>query len=52
MKLDTMKPNQDRTLDGILESAVVVSWTDLMRDAQTGLIHIEYSFAPGGTVVT
>lgn len=50
MKLDTMEPNHDQTLEGILESAVVVSWTDLMRGAQTGLIHIEYAFAPGGTV--
>jgi hypothetical protein len=50
MKLDTMKPNQDQTLEGILESAVVVSWADLMRGAQTGLIHIEYAFAPGGTL--
>ena len=50
MKLDTMEPNHDKTLEGILESAVVVSWTDLMRGAQTGLIHIEYAFAPGGTV--
>jgi len=49
MKPDTMKPNQDKTLEGILESAVVVSWADLMRGAQTGLIHIEYAFAPGGT---
>jgi hypothetical protein len=50
MKLDTMKPNQDQTLEGILESAVVVSWANLMRGAQTGLIHIEYGFAPGGTL--
>jgi len=50
MKLDPMKLNQDQTLVGILESAVVVSWQDLMRGAQTGLIHIEYAFASGGTL--
>ncbi len=50
MKLDTMKPNQDHTLEGILESAVVVSWADLMRGTPTGLIHIEYAFALGGTL--
>ncbi len=50
MKLDTMKSNQDQTLEGILESAVVVSWADLMRGAPTGLIHIEYTFSPGGTL--
>jgi hypothetical protein len=50
MSLDTMNLNQDQTLEGILESAVVVSWQDLMRGAQSGLIHIEYAFAPGGTL--
>ena len=50
MKLDTMKPSQDQTLEGILESAVVVSWADLMRGTPTGLIHIEYAFALGGTL--
>jgi len=37
-------------LDRTLESAVIVSWSDLMHDAQTGLIHIEYGFAPTGTL--
>lgn len=50
MELDSVKPNQDQTLEGILESAVVVSWQDLMRGAQAGLIHIEYAFAAGGTL--
>jgi len=50
MKPDTTKPNQDQTLEGILESAVVVSWADLMRGAQTGLIHVEYGFALAGTL--
>lgn len=45
-----MKPDEKQSLDRILESAIVVSWDDLMRDAQTGLIHVEYSFAPSGTV--
>ena len=43
-----MNPNGN--LERILECAVVVSWADLMRDAQTGLIHIEYGFAPTGTL--
>lgn len=50
MKLDSTKPNQDHTLEEILEAAVVTNWADLMRGAQTGLIHIEYNFAPGGTL--
>src|ERR1700678_2714231 len=50
MELDSVRPNQDQTLERILESAVVVSWLDLMHGAQTGLIHIEYAFATGGTL--
>jgi hypothetical protein len=45
-----MKPNENESLERILESAVVLSWADLMRGAQTGLIHIEYGFAAGGTL--
>jgi hypothetical protein len=45
-----MTPENVQSLDQILESAVVSSWTDLMHDAQTGLIHIEYGFAAGGTL--
>lgn len=40
----------DRSLDHVLESAVISSWTALTRGAQTGLIHIEYGFAAGGSV--
>src|SRR5260370_19878580 len=45
-----MKSEVKQSLDRTLESAVIVSWADLMRDAQTGLIHIENGFAPTGTV--
>jgi len=45
-----MNPDENQSLDRILEAAVVVSWADLMRDAQTGLIHVEYGFAPTGTL--
>ncbi len=45
-----MKPKGDQSLERILESAIVVSWADLMGGAPTGLIHIEYGFAAGGTV--
>jgi len=44
-----MKFDQNQSLERILESAVVVSWEDLMH-AQTGLIHIKYDFAPDGTL--
>jgi hypothetical protein len=45
-----MAINGNQTLDQILESAIVVSWADLMRGTEAGLIHIEYGFAPGGTL--
>jgi hypothetical protein len=42
-------PDQKRTIniqmDRMLESAVVLSWADLLNASQRGLIHIEY--APG-----
>ena len=37
-------------LDHILESAIVASWPDLMRGTHVGLVHIEYAFAPAGTL--
>ena len=43
-----MNPNGN--LERILESAVVIPWDDLTRGAHTGLIHIEYGFAAGGTL--
>ena len=45
-----MKPDENQSLERMLESAIVVSWADLMRGAQTGLIHIDYGFAAGGTL--
>jgi len=45
-----MENNGNQSLDQILESAIVVSWADLMHGAEAGLIHIEYGFAPGGTL--
>jgi hypothetical protein len=50
LQRETMEMNQSRNLDRILEAAVVASWADLMRAAQTGLVHIEYGFAPSGTL--
>jgi hypothetical protein len=45
-----LKVNEkNETLEHILKSAVVVSWADLMR-GRSGLIHIEYAFAPSGAL--
>jgi hypothetical protein len=45
-----MKPNENQSLEQILESAMVLSWADLMHGAPSGLMHIEYGFAPTGTL--
>jgi hypothetical protein len=45
-----MKSEVNQSLERTLESAVLVSWADLIHDAQTGLIHIEYGFASTGTL--
>jgi hypothetical protein len=40
---------QDENFEHILESAIIMSWADLMR-GRSGLIHIEYGFAPSATL--
>jgi hypothetical protein len=45
-----MKLDIAQSLDRILESAVIVSWPDLMRDTKSGLIHLEYAFLPDGAL--
>lgn len=36
-----MKLDIAQSLDRVLESAVIVSWADLMKDTKVGLIHLE-----------
>lgn len=45
-----MADHGNQSLDQILESAIVVSWADLVRGTEAGLIHIEYGFAPDCTL--
>ena len=45
-----MKPKRLQDLDRVLESAMVVSWRDLIHGMQNGLVHIEYGFSPSGTL--
>jgi hypothetical protein len=45
-----MKADEKQNLERVLESAIVVSWADLMRGAPSGLIHIEYDLTPAGTL--
>jgi hypothetical protein len=45
-----MQINEGQSLERVLESAVVVSWEDLMRGADKGLIHIDYGFGARGTL--
>jgi hypothetical protein len=39
-----------QSLDRLLESAVIQSWPDLMKDATPGLLHLEYVFAPDNSL--
>jgi len=45
-----MNSAANQSLDRTLECAILVSWPDLTHGAQTGLIHVEYGFAPTGTL--
>ena len=45
-----MKADEKQNLEGVLESAIIVSWADLMRGTPSGLIHIQYGFASDGTL--
>lgn len=45
-----MRLNENQYLERILESAVIVSWADLMSSTQSGLIQIEYGLSPSGTL--
>jgi hypothetical protein len=49
-ELVLMKSDEKQSLEQTLESAIVVSWKDLMHGTETGLVHIEYNFAPTGTI--
>src|SRR5579885_2827343 len=49
-ELTLMTLNDKQSIERILESAVVVSWTDLICGGKAGLIHVEYGFAPTGTL--
>jgi hypothetical protein len=40
-----MNPGSTQSIDRILESAVVQSWPDLMKNLTSGLLHLEYVFA-------
>jgi hypothetical protein len=50
MQNGPMNLDKSQSLDRTLESAILVSWADLMRGSADGLIHIEYGFAPTGTL--
>ena len=45
-----MKSYENQSLEQTLEASIVVSWADLMRGAEIGLVHVEYGFAPTGTL--
>lgn len=45
-----MTPRVRQNLGSILESAVVLSWADLLEGHRLGFIHVEYAFSPEGTI--
>ncbi|HYM75563.1 MAG TPA: hypothetical protein VE377_06255 [Candidatus Dormibacteraeota bacterium] len=45
-----MDRDENQSLEQTLEAAIIVSWTDLMHGTEAGLIHVEYGFAPTGTL--
>jgi hypothetical protein len=45
-----MDANERQCLERILESATIMSWADLVRNAQADVIQIEYDFAASGTI--
>ncbi len=45
-----MTPKTKQNLEGIFEFAVRASWGDLMPGPQSGLVHVEYGYSPGGSV--
>ena len=45
-----MNVDGKQNLERILEAAIVISWNDLVQDAQIGVIHVEYGFVPAGTL--
>jgi hypothetical protein len=44
-----MSMNHD-SFDRLLESAVVASWSDLVRGVPAGLVHVEYDFTTNGAL--
>jgi len=44
---DESKSSEPMSLDHILESAVVINWSDLVRGAIPGLVHVEYHVGEG-----
>ena len=48
--MKTSYPTQTHStigFDRLLESAVVLSWEDLMQASESGLVHVEYRVGPG-----
>jgi hypothetical protein len=45
-----MKPDKAPSLGRILESAVILGWSDLMKDAKSGALHLEYAFTPDSSL--
>jgi hypothetical protein len=40
-----MKLKPIQSFDHVLESVIILSWADLMKNAGSGLLHLEYTFS-------
>ena len=45
-----MKIDNGQSLHRIIESALILSWMDLVKDTRAGLVHLEYAFAGNGSL--
>jgi|SRR5579864_2730005 len=45
-----MSITRDESFDRLLESAVVASWSDLVRGVPVALVHVEYDFTASGAL--
>jgi hypothetical protein len=46
LMIPSMTPTKRVRIDRVLESAVVLSWKDLLQSSDQGVVHVEYATAP------
>src|ERR1043166_4650802 len=46
----TINGSDNRNIEKILESAIVMNWADIVPGSHKGLVNIEYGFCPSGSL--